>query len=187
MSGTPEVKKITATEFVEKWKRGERPRLIDVRTPVEFAEVHAEMAEPLPLAELNEASVAANKLAEGELYIICKSGARATKAALALQGMGLQRVAIIEGGTDAWVAAGAPVVRDRKVLPLQRQVHIVFGLVNLAFSILALTVNPLFAIGCLVMSLGITNAGITGWCGLGLLIAMAPWNRQAAACCAKPT
>lgn len=184
-TGATEVRRLTAKEFSERWERGERPRLIDVRTPVEFAEVHATMAEALPLADLSEATAKARGLADlgTEVVLICKSGARATKAATALKGMGIGNVAVVEGGTDAWVAAGLPVARSRQVLPLIRQVHIVFGLLNLSFSILALAVNPLFVIGCLVMSLGILNAGLTGWCGLGLLIARAPWNRQVGASC----
>jgi hypothetical protein len=58
-----------------------------------------------------------------------------------------------------------------------RQVQIAVGLISAAGAALALTINPLFAIIPLVMGCGLLFAGLTGMCGLALLLAKMPWNR----------
>ena len=66
--------------------------VIDVRTPVEFAEVHVPQARSLPLDELKPGSLPLPK--DQPVYLLCRSGQRATKAAekLAQEGF-LQPVA----------------------------------------------------------------------------------------------
>jgi hypothetical protein len=82
--------------------------------------------------------------------------------------------------------AGLPVDRGQsRVLPLMRQVQITVGLISGAGAVLALAVNPLFAIIPLVTGCGLLFAGITGTCGMALLLAKMPWNRaqSCGACC----
>ena len=92
--------------------------IIDVRTPVEFREVHAESARNIPLDTLDPEGLRAEMSgrAEQTLYVICKSGARAAKAQRQLMDAGCTNVINVEGGTDEWVAAGLPVVRGKKAI-----------------------------------------------------------------------
>jgi hypothetical protein len=95
----------------------------------------------------------------------------------------------VEGGTQAWIDAGLPVNRGQsRVLPLMRQVQIIVGFLSAVGGLLALTVNKLFAILPLVVGSGLLFAGLTGFCGLALLLAKMPWNRSShcnsASCCA---
>ena len=53
--------------------------VIDVRTPVEFAEVHVPQARSVPLDELKTGSLQLPK--DQPVYLLCRSGQRATKAA----------------------------------------------------------------------------------------------------------
>jgi len=53
--------------------------VIDVRTPVEFAEVHVPQARNVPLDELKTGSLQLPK--DQPVYLLCRSGQRATKAA----------------------------------------------------------------------------------------------------------
>jgi hypothetical protein len=50
-----------------------------------------------------------------------------------------------------------------------------------------LAVNPWFALIPLVTGCGLLFAGLTGFCGLALLLAKMPWNKtstcSSAACC----
>jgi hypothetical protein len=69
------------------------------------------------------------------------------------------------------------IVGQSRALPLMRQVQITIGLISAAGAVLALAANPLFAIIPLVMGCGLVFAGITGICGLALLLAKMPWNR----------
>ncbi len=158
---------------------GDRGNIIDVRTPVEFREVHAESARNIPLDTLDPDGLQSemSELAEQTLYVICKSGARGAKAQRRLMEAGCTNVINVEGGTDEWVAAGLPVVRGKKAMSLERQVRIAAGLIVLAGALLAMFVHPWFIGICAFVGAGLTFAGITDTCAMGLLIARMPWNR----------
>ena len=85
---------------------------------------------------------------------------------------------LVEGGTQAWIEAGLPVNRGQsRVLPLMRQVQITVGFLSAAGALLALTVNKFFALIPLVVGCGLLFAGVTGFCGLALVLAKMPWNQ----------
>jgi hypothetical protein len=63
-----------------------------------------------------------------------------------------------------------------------RQVQLVIGVLALTGSLLAIFVNPLFALLPAFLGAGLTLAGSTGWCGLALLLAKMPWNRGTDSC-----
>ena len=63
-------------------------------------------------------------------------------------------------------------------LPLMRQVQLVIGVLALTGSVLAIAINPWFALIPAFLGAGLTMAGTTGWCGLAHLLAAMPWNRD---------
>jgi hypothetical protein len=74
--------------------------------------------------------------------------------------------------------AGLPVDRSPGGgLPLMRQVQIIVGFLAATGGLLALTVNKFFALLPLVVGTGLFIAGLTGFCGLALLLAKMPWNK----------
>jgi glyoxylase-like metal-dependent hydrolase (beta-lactamase superfamily II)/rhodanese-related sulfurtransferase len=81
--------------------------VLDVREPDEYAAGHVPGALPIPQAEL------ALRLPEiprdRDVLVACRSGARSLASARFLKGMGYERIANLEGGTLAWIAAGHPV------------------------------------------------------------------------------
>jgi rhodanese-related sulfurtransferase len=150
--------------------------LIDVRTPGEFAGEHAENAVNLPLDRLSADAVRAMISPGQKAYVICKSGKRAGEACERLMASGLVDVVRVEGGTDAWVAAGLPSVKGRGVISLERQVRIGAGLLVLIGVVLGLTVSPYgFALSGFVGA-GLIFAGVTDWCGMALVLGKMPWN-----------
>ncbi|BCU76508.1 rhodanese-like domain-containing protein [Luteolibacter sp. LG18] len=154
--------------------------LLDVRTPAEFDEVHVPQARLEPLDRFqSEATIAALGLPKDQpLHLLCRSGARAAQAAAKLQAAGYEPV-VVEGGTLAWIKAGLPVVRgERKVIGLERQVRIAAGALVLTGVILSLTVHRGFIGLSGFVGAGLVFAGITDWCGMGLLLAKAPWNQR---------
>jgi rhodanese-related sulfurtransferase len=156
-------------------------RLIDVRTPLEFAEVHAESAASVPLDQLSVAALEAVAPAAGmPLYLLCKSGSRAAKACDRLAAEGCGNAVVVDGGTDAWIAAGLPVVRRQNVLSLERQVRIGAGALVLISVALGWLVHRYFFGLAAFVGAGLVFAGVTNFCGMGLLIARMPWNRNAA-------
>jgi rhodanese-related sulfurtransferase len=153
--------------------------LIDVRTPVEFREVHVEFARNVPLGRLDPAAIiqARSSGPDEPLYVICRSGGRGQKACEKLLAAGLANVVNVEGGTTACVEAGLPVVRGRKAISLERQVRIATGLLVLLGVLLGWLVHPvLFGLSAFVGA-GLVFAGVTDFCGMGMLLARMPWNQ----------
>lgn len=156
--------------------------LIDVRTPAEFAEVHVPQARNEPLDRFDpKGLVAAGAIAANQpAYLLCRSGGRATKAAEQMAKAGIDQGVVVEGGTQAWIEAGLPVDRGTaKVISLERQVRIGAGSLVVLGVILAWLVNPYFIALSAFVGAGLVFAGITDWCGMGLLLAKAPWNSRA--------
>ncbi|OKJ19768.1 sulfurtransferase [Streptomyces sp. CB00316] len=93
---------------------GDRPDavLLDVREKPEWAAGHAPGAVHVPLTKL-VAGGALPAEAEGHpLVVICRSGHRSQQAAKLLAERGAQAVDV-EGGMNAWAAAGHAVVDER--------------------------------------------------------------------------
>ena len=167
---------------------GHPVELIDVRTPIEFQEVHVDFARNVPLDQLDPAAWApANARREQPLYVICRSGSRGRQACEKLQAAGFTQVVNVEGGTQAWAAAGFAVARGRKVISLERQVRIAAGALVLLGTTLGLTVHPVgFGLAAFVGA-GLIFAGVTDTCGMGLMLARMPWNRVCSGgTCATP-
>jgi rhodanese-related sulfurtransferase len=157
-------------------------KLIDVRTPAEFGEVHVTSARNLPLDRLDPAAVAAEAGSEGPIYFICKSGGRSGKACEKLIASGFSDVISVDGGTTACEAAGLPVVRGRKAMSLERQVRIAAGAIVFGGVMLAAFADNdmLEKIGLGIagfVGAGLVFAGITDTCGMAMLIARMPWNQ----------
>ena len=166
---------ISVEQLAQQSRQGDI-ELIDVRTPVEFREVRAATARNIPLDKLDPKAVM-NQCSSDTLYLICKSGSRGAKAQQKFIDAGFDNVVNVEGGTEAWVSAGMPVVRGKKAISLERQVRIVAGLIVLAGALLALTVDERFALISAFVGAGLTFAGITDTCGMGMLLAKMPWNQ----------
>jgi rhodanese-related sulfurtransferase len=155
--------------------------LIDVRTPVEFAEVHVPLAKNVPLDQFDPKALATSgQLSKDQpVYLLCRSGARATKAAEKLAQQGLANAVVVEGGTLAWIDAGLPVNRGKaKVISLERQVRIAAGSLVFIGVLLSIFVHPYFIALPGFVGAGLVFAGITDYCGMGLLLVKLPWNAK---------
>jgi rhodanese-related sulfurtransferase len=149
-----------------------------VRTPVEYREVHVEIARNVPLGQLDAAAFmqARNGSAHEPLYVICRSGSRGQQACEKFLKAGFSNVVNIEGGTLACVEAGLPVVRGKKAISLERQVRIAAGSLVLVGAGLSF-VHPAFIGLSDFIGAGLLFAGITDTCGMGMVLARMPWNQ----------
>ncbi len=167
--------------------KGGPAHLLDVRTPGEFAAAHVPGARLIPLGDLDAAAFRRERgVEEVPIYVLCQTGGRARKAIEKLEQAGVRGCVLVEGGTQGWMEAGLPVNRGKSnVLPLMRQVQITVGFISALGAVLALAANPLFAIIPLAIGCGLMFAGITGMCGMALLLAKMPWNRTrgCGSCC----
>lgn len=170
--------KMKCQQLQKDLQSGKSITLIDVRTPVEYEEMHIAGARLMPLDQLDPQVVRSAAAGSEACVLICHSGARAKQAHQKLQTAGCANLAILDGGVTAWESAGLPLQRtERKVLPLMRQVQLIIGLLAFTGSILALTVHKNFAILPAFLGAGLTMAGSTGWCGLAILLSKMPWNK----------
>lgn len=167
-------------EIAELSTKGRKIDLIDVRTPIEFQEVHVEFARNVPLDQLDPAALmqARNGSNDELMYVICRSGSRGQQACEKFLKAGFSNVVNIEGGTLACVEAGLPVVRGKKMISLERQVRIAAGFIVLTGAVAAMvTGNVYLAWIPAFIGAGLMFAGITDTCAMGMLLARMPWNR----------
>ena len=155
--------------------------LLDVRTSAEFAEVHLPQARNVPLDVLAPKALVRSGIvpANEPVYLICGTGARAVKAATKFAQSGLENTVVLEGGTLAWEQAGFPVERGpARTMSLERQVRIGAGVLVLTGIMLARLVHPWLIGLSAFIGAGLVFAGITDFCGMGLLLAKLPWNNR---------
>ena len=78
---------------------------------------------------------------------------------------------------ERWQKEGLPVCHEKAPFPLFRQIQIGAGALVLLGILGSYVWHPMFWLSAFVGA-GLVFAGITGFCGLGLLLARMPWNKQ---------
>jgi rhodanese-related sulfurtransferase len=184
------VSSISPAQLAQLCKEGKTIELIDVRTPVEFREVHVEIARNIPLDTLDVTALmqARNGSADEPLYFVCRSGSRGQQACEECLKAGFSNAVNVEGGTVACVQSGLPVVRGKKTVSLDRQVRIAAGSLVLLGAALGWFVHPAFIGVSALVGAGLILSGITDTCGIGMLLARMPWNQCshiAKSCCTR--
>ena len=154
-------------------------RLLDVRTPAEYEAAHIPGAYNVPLDLLGEHGREIQAGVSVPVVLVCQSGQRARKAEEALRGAGMPNLHVLDGGIAAWGQAGLPVRRGVQRLSLERQVRIAAGSLAALGGLGALFLHPAFAALPAFVGSGLVFAGITNFCGMGLLLARLPYNRPA--------
>ena len=175
------MKTITAVELEKLLAAQPNLPLLDVRTPVEFAEVRVPQARNVPLDEIHPGELAGSGSIRKDqpVYFLCRSGQRATRAAEQFAKEGFTQPVVVEGGTLAWIQANLPVIRSAvKIISLERQVRITAGSLVLAGVLLGWFVHRGFYGLAAFVGAGLLFAGVTDYCGMGLLLAKLPWNRR---------
>jgi len=154
--------------------------VVDVRSPAEFRSVHVPQAQNIPLDTLDPRALYTAGTLPGNqpVYLLCQAGGRATRAAQKFSEQGFGDAVVVEGGTQAWAAAGLPVNRGQGAISIERQVRIAAGSLVLTGVILSFALHPYFIGISAFVGAGLVFAGITDWCGMGLLLAKAPWNQH---------
>ncbi len=168
-----------SAQQLKSWLDAGEVTLVDVREPAEFAAGHIPGAISQPLSGIRSAVLP--PLHGKKLVMQCKLGRRGESACgIILSENPSLTVFNLEGGIDSWVAAGYGLEGSgRTILPLDRQAQLVVGTILLLSSItgFALTIPELFLLTGL-FGIGLILAGLTGFCGLLVLLARMPWNRR---------
>jgi rhodanese-related sulfurtransferase len=166
-------------------------RVVDVRTPGEFAVRHIPGSYNVPLPDLGEHRaelLAAGAGRHSPVVLVCESGRRAGLAEAELVGAGLPGVHVLDGGIAAWERTGRPVNRtatDGAPWPLERQVRLVAGAL-VATSVAASVVWPPAALLAAAVGTGLVVAAATDSCAMGLALSRLPYNRRRRDACDLP-
>jgi phage shock protein E len=97
-------------EQAKAWLETDTPALLDIRTPEEYAQGRLKDSQLMDFYAPDFAE-RLGKLDKGAKYLIyCRSGKRSGKALETMAGLGFTQARDIEGGINAWIAAGLPTV-----------------------------------------------------------------------------
>ncbi len=150
--------------------------LIDIRESDEHAREHIVGARLAPLSAIDAHDFDREHAKLAVFH--CKSGMRTQANAALLLAKGFRDARCLEGGIDAWKAAGLPIHSNAKApLEIMRQVQITAGALVVLGVALGLSIHPGFFVLCAFIGSGLFFAGITGWCGMATLLKRMPWNK----------
>jgi rhodanese-related sulfurtransferase len=102
-------KSITPGELKRKLEEGERPVLLDVREPWEFALARIEGSRLVPMNEILDRLPELD--ASAETVVVCHHGTRSAFVTQALDRYGFEAAYNLEGGLDAYSVADSSVPR----------------------------------------------------------------------------
>ncbi|MFC9974257.1 rhodanese-like domain-containing protein [Spirillospora sp. NPDC127200] len=157
--------------------------MLDVRTAAEFHTAHIAEAVHVPLDRLDGHLPRLTEERPDRIVLICQSGGRARTAQSRLAAAGLTAT-VLEGGMNAWLSAGAPVERGEQRWSLERQVRLVAGLLVLT-SVIASLWLPWTLLITAFVGAGLTYAGASDNCLMGILLTRLPYNRDPGKACPR--
>lgn len=177
------ISEISVVDFLETLKREPNAICLDVRTPAEFGGNRCRGSQNLPLQTITPEQVADHLRQCGgedssDIYLICQAGKRAEMAADKLSLSLPNPLKIVVGGVSA-MPEHILHQGERSVISLERQVRIAAGLLVLVGVLVGSVINPVGYYLSAFVGAGLTFAGITDTCAMGMLLAKAPWNQTA--------
>lgn len=149
--------------------------LIDVRTPAEYAAGTIPGAVNMPLSEIEKHFDELRGYKK--VYVHCQSGNRSGKACTALHALDGPDIVDVEGGIGAWEGEGFRVEKRKNIIPIIRQVHIIVTVLGSAGLLLGYFTHSAWLLLTAFMMAGLAVHGFTGFCGMALILARAPWNK----------
>jgi rhodanese-related sulfurtransferase len=171
--GTRAMQAISPTEASERIRRG--AILVDVRESGERRRSHiaGSIHQPLSMQQPPDA-----QLQTADVVFYCASGMRTRSQAARLASALTGQASYLDGGIQAWIKAGLPVVEDRSApIDIMRQVMIAAGSMVLLGVALGTFVSPAFFALSAFVGAGLVFSGATGICAMARLLSLAPWNR----------
>ena len=163
-------------EVIDAEKNNSSVDFINVCTPEEYKERHISGVRSVPLDEIERH---VGEFKDKTIYVHCRSGRRGVTAIEKLAALGVKAELVnVEGGILAWEQAGYGITKLSSRLSLIRQTLVAAGALIVLAHILALFASPLWLMVSVAVGAGLFMAGISGWCGMTLLLARMPWNKE---------
>ncbi|HAZ14898.1 MAG: hypothetical protein A2X86_21210 [Bdellovibrionales bacterium GWA2_49_15] len=161
--------------------------ILDVREKEEFEAERIPEAIFCPLSQIDLlAPGILQNLKDNDVMVICRSGKRSQLALPILEKYNSLKLTLssYEGGMIRWKEQNKPVIGEKSIFPIMRQVHLVAaGMVFFAF-LGAHFINASFIYLALLVGVGLSISGVTGHCPMVFLLQKMPWN-QAPSCCSS--
>lgn len=176
MSNTSIAQNLTVEELAQRMEQGDL-LLLDVRTAAEFEAAHIPGSVNVPLALLEKHPEDLSAYITGDTAIICRSGARASRAQGLLVQAGVLDTGVLTGGIEAWKAAQKSVNAGATRWDLERQVRLVAGSIVLGATALS-TVVPKAKYVAGAIGGGLTFAALSNTCAMGAALQKLPYNKQ---------
>lgn len=151
--------------------------IIDVREPIEISacsiskSIEAPLSQGAVLESLSDENI--------DIIVMCQSGSRSKRACKLIEKQHPNyKVYILSGGINAWEAAGLPVNKKKtSILSLERQVQLTVGTFIFVTAMLGYFFAPVFTLFSAFLGAGLIFSGLSGTCGLAIILAKMPWNK----------
>lgn len=159
--------------------------LIDIRESDERARASIPGSKHMPLSKLDSLP----QIPAGEAQAVvfhCKGGNRTAVNAAKLQAKTQCQAYVLDGGIDAWQAAGLPLTDAaptaqgavrKPPIEIIRQVMIVAGSLALLGVVLGFSVAPEWFYLSGAIGAGLIFSGVSGWCMMANILKLMPWNK----------
>ena len=172
---------INVTDAVKLIKNGDAV-LIDVREAEEFKAEHIAYAMSVPLSSLEGGFETLDIPISKTILFQCLKGTRGQMACERIQGLGAcqNQIVNIEGGIESWKEQGLPVIGAASASPqisIFRQVQIIAGFLIALFVLIGFMGITITFVLAGIIGGALFFAGLTGWCGLAIILAKMPWNK----------
>lgn len=156
--------------------------IIDVREKDEYLAEHIPNSINLPLSHFStQAPGVLFHLINSPITIMCRSGKRAQMALDMIQQFAMPyegQACVFTGGMIQWKKENRPITTiNSKAMPIMRQTHLAAGLLALVGTLLGVFLHPTFFILPGIVGAGLSLSGLTGFCGMSILLSKMPWNK----------
>lgn len=158
-------------------KKDERIVLLDVRSALEFSEVHIDGSINIPI-DMIGAKISDLSQTKQSFIVLCRTGNRSPMAADMLMQSGIPNVRVMQGGMTRWQKEGLPVIKGEGGVSLERQVRFIAGSLVFLGILLAWLVHWSFIFIPVFISCGLIFSGLTDSCLMGMLLMKLPYNKN---------
>ena len=173
-------------ELLEKWIAAGDAVVVDVREDFEHASERIDGALNHPLSGFDTDELR-RLCGDRRVVFHCRTGGRSSEAAERFSDEG--QVFHLQGGIEGWKSSGRGIVRPAggPRFEIMRQMQMTAGSLVVLGVVLGVWLNPWFLAISAFVGCGLAIAGLTGWCGMAMLLGKMPWNRVGGggggACC----
>lgn len=158
-------------------QKDRRVSLLDVRSAMEFSDVHIKDSINIPIDALSAKIDELSRSGQGYI-VLCRTGNRSPMAADMLMQSGINDVRVMQGGMTRWQKEGLAVIKGEGGISLERQVRVIAGSLVVLGTLLSLTVHQAFIAIPIFVGCGLVFAGLTDNCLMGMLLMKLPYNKK---------